>query len=91
MKGASPERFDVVVYGATSAGIGAAVQVARMGRRVVLVEPGRHVGGLTTSGLGWTDSGNKAVVGGISREFYRRIKKHYDDPAAWTFGRMGLK
>ena len=87
LKGASPERFDVVVYGATSAGIGAAVQVARMGRRVVLVEPGRHVGGLTTSGLGWTDSGNKAVVGGISREFYRRIKKHYDDPAAWTFGR----
>ncbi len=86
-KGANPEQFAVVVYGATSAGIGAAVQVARMGRRVVMVEPGRHVGGLTTSGLGWTDSGNKAVVGGISREFYQRIKKHYDDPSAWAFGR----
>jgi hypothetical protein len=74
---------DIVVYGATSAGVSAAVQAARMGKSVVLIEPGKHVGGLTTSGLGFTDSGNKEVVGGIAREFYQRVKKHYDDPSAW--------
>ena len=49
---ASPERFDVVVYGGTAAGVVAAVQARRMGRTVVLLEPGRHLGGLTTGGLG---------------------------------------
>ena len=76
---------DVVVYGATSAGIAAAVQVARMGKSVVIVEPGTHIGGLTTGGLGWTDIGNKQVIGGIAREFYRRIKVKYDDPKAWKW------
>jgi hypothetical protein len=75
---------DVVIYGGTSGGVAAAIQAARSGKSVVLIEPSQHVGGLTTSGLGWTDSGNKAVVGGISREFYQRVKKHYDDPAAWV-------
>ncbi|MBA4064804.1 MAG: FAD-dependent oxidoreductase [Isosphaera sp.] len=76
--------YDVVVYGGTASGAAAAVQAARMGKTVVLVEPGRHVGGLTSGGLGWTDSGNKAVIGGISREFYQRVKRHYDDPKAWV-------
>src|SRR5436305_3824902 len=81
---APPERADVVIYGGTSAGVGAAVQASRMGKSVVLIEPGKHIGGLTSGGLGWTDSGNKAVIGGISREFYQRVKKHYDDPTAWV-------
>lgn len=76
--------YDVVVYGGTASGAAAAIQAARMGKTVVLIEPGRHVGGLTSGGLGWTDSGNKEVIGGISREFYQRVKKHYDDPKAWT-------
>ena len=74
---------DIVVYGGTASGAAAAVQSARMGKTVMLIEPGRHIGGLTSGGLGWTDSGNKAVIGGISREFYQRVKKHYDDPAVW--------
>ncbi|MBN9522072.1 FAD-dependent oxidoreductase [bacterium] len=78
---------DVVVYGATAGGVAAAVQAARMGKTVVLIEPSKHVGGLTSGGLGYTDSGNKAVIGGIAREFYQRVKKHYDDPAAWPFGK----
>lgn len=82
---AQPETADIVIYGATSAGVAAAVQASRMGLTVFVIEPGRHVGGLTSSGLGWTDSGNKAVVGGVSREFYQRIKKHYDAPSAWRF------
>ncbi len=77
--------YDVVVYGGTSAGVAAAVQTARMGKTVVLIEPGIHLGGLTSGGLGWTDSGNKAVIGGISREFYQRLKKHYDNPQAWLY------
>lgn len=76
--------YDVVVYGGTSAGVAAAIQTARMGKTVVIIEPSKHIGGLTTGGLGWTDSGNKEVIGGISREFYQRVKKHYDDPKAWV-------
>jgi hypothetical protein len=78
------EPWDLVVYGGTSGGVTAAVQASRMGKRAVLVEPSRHVGGLTSGGLGMTDSGNRAVIGGLSREFYRRVRKHYADPAAWT-------
>ncbi len=79
------DRYDIVVYGGTSAGIAAAVQAVRMGRSVVVIEPTGHLGGLTTSGLGWTDTGDKRVIGGLAREFYRRVKQHYDDPSAWRF------
>ena len=75
---------DVVVYGGTSAGVIAAVQTARMGKSVVLVEPGQHLGGLTSGGLGATDIGNKAAIGGLSRDFYRRIKAHYERDDAWV-------
>jgi hypothetical protein len=80
---ARADQADVVVYGGTSGGVTAAIQVKRLGKSVVLIEPTKHVGGLTSGGLGYTDSGNKAVVGGLSREFYQRVKKHYDNPAAW--------
>ena len=78
---------DVCVFGATSAGIAAAVQVARMGKTVVIAEPGKFIGGLTTGGLGATDIGNKAAIGGIAREFYRRVAKHYAQDSAWKFER----
>jgi hypothetical protein len=74
---------DICVFGGTSGGIAAAIQAARMGKTVVLLEPGKYLGGLTTGGLGATDIGNKAAVGGISREFYRRVAKHYADDANW--------
>jgi hypothetical protein len=82
---AEEETYDVVVYGGTSGGVAAAVQVRKLGRTVVLIEPSKHLGGLTTGGLGATDIGNKGAIGGLSREFYRAVKKHYDDPAAWRF------
>jgi hypothetical protein len=84
---AAPVDADVIVYGGTSAGVMAAAQAARMGKTVILISPERRLGGMTTNGLGATDSGNKAVVGGIAREFYQRVKKHYDDPSAWTLVR----
>jgi hypothetical protein len=75
----------MVVYGGTSAGVVAAVQAKHMGKSVVIVCPDKHLGGLTSGGLGWTDSGRKEAVGGISREFYQRIKKHYDKSQSWIY------
>lgn len=75
---------DLCVYGATSAGVVAAVQARRMGRSVVLVDCDGWVGGLTTSGLGATDIGNKEAIGGLAREFYRAVKRHYRDDGHWT-------
>lgn len=77
--------YDVVIYGGTSAGIASAIQTSRMGKTVVIIEPGNRLGGLTTGGLGQTDIGNKHVVGGISREFYQHIRKHYEDPQNWKW------
>ena len=82
---APSKNYDAVVYGGTSAGVAAAVQVKRMGKTVVLIEPTRRLGGLTTGGLGQTDIGNKAAIGGIAREFYGRVRKHYNSPAAWKW------
>jgi hypothetical protein len=82
---AAPEEFDVVVYGGTSAAIIAAVQADRLGQRVAIVCPETHLGGLTSGGLGWTDAGNTATIGGLAREFYRRIWRHYDRPEAWRW------
>jgi hypothetical protein len=79
--------YDVVVYGGTSAGVVAAVQAKKMGKSTVIVCPDRHLGGLSSGGLGWTDTGNKAVIGGLSREFYHRVWKHYDRPEAWKWER----
>ncbi|MFP6617111.1 MAG: FAD-dependent oxidoreductase [Candidatus Hydrogenedentota bacterium] len=75
---------DVIIYGSTSAGVAAAIQVQRMGKTVILVGPDTHLGGLTAGGLGWTDSGKKEAVGGIAREYYQRLKAHYDRPEAWV-------
>ncbi len=77
---------DVVIYGGTASGVAAAIQASRMGKSAIVIEPSQHLGGLTSGGLGFTDSGNKAVVGGIAREFYQRVKKHYDDPKSWIHG-----
>lgn len=77
--------YDVVVYGGTSAGVMAAVQAKAMGKRVVLVGPDRHLGGLTSGGLGWTDTGDKSVIGGLARDFYHRVWKHYEGAEGWRW------
>lgn len=75
---------DICVYGGTAGGVVAGVQAARMGKRVIIAEFGNHLGGLTSGGLGATDIGNKAAIGGISREFYHRVAQHYANSDAWT-------
>ena len=78
-------KVDVCVYGGTSAGVIAAATVAKSGKSVVLVEQGRHLGGLTSGGLGETDIGNKMVIGGLSRDFYKRVGKEQGKAEAWKF------
>ena len=77
--------FDVVVYGGNSAGVIAAVQAKKMGLTVVIVGPDKHLGGLSSGGLGFTDTGNKGVIGGLARDFYHRVWKAYQEPAAWKW------
>lgn len=82
---AKKQKADVVVYGATSAGVAAAIQLSRMGKSVILVEPTNRIGGLTTGGLGATDIGNKDAIGGIAREFYSGIWDYYEKPSGWKW------
>jgi len=76
---------DLCVYGATSAGIIAAIEGRKRGLNVVLLANGSHLGGLTTGGLGYTDFGDKRIVGGLSREFYKRVGAHYSVVEEWKF------
>ncbi|SEB57800.1 FAD dependent oxidoreductase [Paramicrobacterium humi] len=73
----SATEVDVVVYGATSAGVCAAVAAAQRGARTVLVEPGRHLGGMTSGGLGYTDIGDARVLGGAAARFRHDVAEHY--------------
>lgn len=81
---AQPQRADIVVYGCTSGGVVAAVEARRLGRTVLLVCREDYLGGMSTNGLGWSDTGNHRAIGGLSLDFYRKVKRHYDDPAAWV-------
>ena len=76
---------DVCVYGGTSAGVIAAYTVQKLGKKAILIEPGVRIGGLTSGGLGYTDIGNKYAISGISRDFYRRVGKHYGKFEQWIF------
>lgn len=85
MEESSIDSYDIVVYGCTSAGIMAGIQACRMGKRVVVVGPDPLPGGLTSGGLGWTDTGDPQVIGGLARVFHRRLWRYYQNPAAWIW------
>jgi FAD dependent oxidoreductase len=72
----------IIVYGDASVGVSAAVQAVLMGKSVILVSQSGHLGGLTSSGLGDTDIGNRKILGGIFRDFYHRIYLHCRNEAA---------
>lgn len=72
-------QVDVVVYGGTPGGIGAAIAAARRGRTTVLIEPTRFIGGLATSGLGATDIHSLEACGSLYREFAASIARHYEE------------
>ena len=76
---------DLIVYGGTSAAVTAAVEAVQSGKTVLVVSPDKHLGGLSSGGLGYTDTGNKSTIGGLSREFYHRVWQHYNDSATWIW------
>ena len=76
---------DVCIYGGTASGVIAAYSVKMLGKSVLLVEPGKYLGGMTTGGLGSTDVGHKEAITGLSRLFYRRIGQHYNKFEEWSF------
>jgi hypothetical protein len=76
---------DIIVYGGTSAAVIAAVEAVQNGNSVNVVSPDIHLGGLSAGGLGWSDTGNKSTIGGLSREFYQHIYKKYDTDEAWKW------
>lgn len=76
---------DIIIYGGTSAAVTAAVQAKKLGKSVIIVSPDMHLGGMTSGGLGFTDTGNKTVIGGLAREFYHRLFLHYSDPGSWVW------
>jgi hypothetical protein len=80
-----PRQYDIVIYGGTAAAVTAAVQAKQMGKTAIIVSPDTHLGGLSSGGLGFTDTGNKAVIGGLAREFYHRVYLHYQKPEAWQW------
>ena len=81
----SPQTFDLVVYGGTAGGVMTAVAAAREGLTVALLESGRHIGGMVSGGLGWTDYGKKEVIGGYSLEFFQRVGAKYGRDIEWHF------
>ncbi len=78
-------KVDICIYGGTAAGVIAAYTAKKMGKSVMLIEPGTHLGGMTSGGLGQTDIGNKYAISGLSLDFYRRIGKHYGKFEQWIF------
>jgi len=76
---------DIIIYGGTSAAISAAVEAKRSGKSVIVVSPDIHLGGLSSGGLGYTDTGDKSVIGGLAREFYHRVWLHYNTNEAWNW------
>lgn len=80
-------KYDIVVYGSTSAGLTAAIQAARMDKNVLLISQTKHLGGVTSSGLGATDINRREPIGGLSREFYQRVYQYYNNPKVWQNGK----
>lgn len=81
----SSSSYDICIYGATSSGIMAAYTARKLGKTVIIVEPGSHIGGMTTGGLGATDVGNKHVISGLARKFYRDLGAYYGTFESWKF------
>ena len=85
IKAQSVREVDICIYGDTSAGVIAAYTAKNMGKSVILIEPRRNLGGMTSGGLGYTDIGNKYVVKGLALDFYRKLGTHYGKLEQWIF------
>lgn len=79
------QSYDIVIYGGTSVGVIAAEQAAIMGHSVVLIEPGKHLGGMTSSGLGWVDVSTSKTIGGLTRKFFNHVWQYYQRDSSWIW------
>ncbi|NEW81005.1 MAG: FAD-dependent oxidoreductase [Mariniphaga sp.] len=84
-KNSNEYEADIIIYGGTSAAVTAAVEAVQSGKTVLVVSPDTHLGGLSSGGLGFSDTGNKSTIGGLSREFYHRVWLHYNDSSTWKW------
>ena len=75
------QKYEVLVYGATPAGVCAAVAASREGASVALVSPYDYVGGMMSGGLSLSDGNQCArqLMGGLFVEIHQRIYEHYED------------
>ena len=78
-------RSDLVIYGGSSCGLIAAVQAARMGKSVIVIEPTKHLGGMTSNGLGWVDANKHQLIGGLTKEYFHRVWEYYQNDSAWIW------
>jgi hypothetical protein len=79
------DMYDIVVYGGTSAGVLAAAQASKMGKSVVLISPEKHLGGITSNGLGWVDINNFKIVGGLTWKYFNKVWQFYQKDSSWIW------
>src|SRR5438128_1949030 len=79
------DSYDIVIYGGTAGGVTAAIEAARLGKSVAIIEPSQHLGGMTTGGLSATDYGNELAIRGLAREFYTRVGQAYSQGTTYYF------
>jgi len=84
-QGSLYKNYDVCIYGGTSSGVIAAYTAAKSGKSVILIEPGKNLGGMSSGGLGLTDIGNKYAISGLALDFYRKVGQHYGKFEQWIF------
>lgn len=89
-KGVDPRYFDVIVYGGSSAGVMAAIQCARMGKSVILIAQGKHLGGMTSNGICVVDVTDPELIGGLANEFFHAVWMHYQDKRHWIWEKPRL-
>lgn len=77
--------YDVLVYGGTASGVMAAIAAAQEGADVAILEPGRHLGGMVSSGLGYTDRRNTEKIGGLAKAFLQKVGSRYNREISWDF------
>ncbi len=73
--------YDVVIYGGGRRGCTSQAH-GQVGHSRL---SGESSWGLSSGGLGWTDSGATEVIGGLARDFYHRVWRHYQKPEAWPW------
>lgn len=78
-------KADIIIYGGTSSAIISGIKAASLGRSVIIISPDNHLGGMTSNGLGFTDSGHKEYIGGLAKEFYHRVYQYYSEETTWNW------